>query len=107
MLGKSFPLAHGFVMAGPEFREVSSCISKRVRRYDCFGADTILQHWHLTDRAARIVEPMASGSSSKEMTQVFAILPPTDVTRLKRAKIKFGARNRPSRITQATGPVHG
>ena len=59
------------------------------------------QHWHLTNREARIVELVASGSSSKEVAQVLSISPSTVETHLESAKIKLGARNRPNLIARA------
>lgn len=65
------------------------------------GPTDNFQHWHLTDREARILELVAGGSSSKEAAQILAISPSTVETHLESAKIKLGARNRPNLIARA------
>jgi DNA-binding CsgD family transcriptional regulator len=65
------------------------------------GPIQTFQHWHLTNREARIVELVANGSSSKEVAQVLAISPSTVETHLESAKLKLGARTRPNLIARA------
>jgi len=65
------------------------------------GPELTFQHWHLTNREARIVELVAGGSSSKEVAQLLSISPSTVETHLESAKLKLGARNRPNLIARA------